>query len=136
MRKVMVFGTFDILHKGHEYLLKEAKKYGDYLVVLIARDKTILKIKKRKPIYNEKNRLKNLKKLKSVDKVILGDIEDKYKKIEIEKPDVICLGYDQKAFTKNLKKELTKKNLFPKIIRLKSFHPEKYKSSILRLKRK
>ena len=132
MKKAMVFGTFDIQHRGHEYLLKQAKKYGDYLIVVLARDKTVLKIKKRKPVYNEKKRLENLKKLKIANKIILGSLKDKYHQILKEKPDIICLGYDQKVFTKNLKENLSKRNLFPKIIRLKSFHPEKYKSSVLR----
>ena len=128
----MVFGTFDILHKGHEYLLREAGKYGDYLTVVLARDKTVLKVKKRKPVYSEKKRLENLKKLKIANKIILGSLKDKYSHIIKENPNVICLGYDQKAFTKNLKENLAKRNLFPKRIRLKSFHPEKYKSSVLR----
>ena len=90
----MVFGTFDILHKGHEYVLRKAKEYGDYLIIVLARDKTVLKIKKRKPVYNEKKRLENLRKLKIANKIILGSLKDKYSQIIKEKPDIICLGYD------------------------------------------
>ena len=43
MKKVMTFGSFDVLHKGHEHYLKEAKSYGDYLIVVVARDENILK---------------------------------------------------------------------------------------------
>ena len=44
-KKVMVFGTFDIFHKGHENFLKQAKKLGDCLTVVVARDETVLKFK-------------------------------------------------------------------------------------------
>jgi len=43
--KVLAFGTFDILHPGHEFYLKEAKKHGDILDVVVARDSTVEKIK-------------------------------------------------------------------------------------------
>ena len=128
MTKVMLFGTFDILHPGHEYLLKNARKYGDYLTAVVARDKTVLEVKKRSPINSEKIRVVNLKKIKLADEVILGRVGDKYKIIEKERPNVIVLGYDQKNFVDELK------TYFPKIkiIRLKSFKPHLYKSSLFR----
>ena len=43
----MAFGTFDLLHPGHEHFLKQAKRYGD-LIVVIARDNTVLKVKGKK----------------------------------------------------------------------------------------
>ena len=133
MQKVLAFGTFDLLHKGHEFLLNKAKKLG-HLTVVLARDKTILEIKKKKPINNEKTRLKNMRTLKIANKVILGQIKDKYNIIKKENPDIICLGYDQKFFTNKLKLELKKRNIKAKIKYINSFKPEKYKSSILRLK--
>lgn len=42
---VMAFGTFDVFHPGHEYYLTQAKKYGDILIVVVARDKTVEKVK-------------------------------------------------------------------------------------------
>ncbi|MCD4694128.1 adenylyltransferase/cytidyltransferase family protein, partial [bacterium] len=53
MIKVMCFGTFDNLHLGHLFYLKEAKKFGDYLVVVIARDNNVKKIKGRCPREDE-----------------------------------------------------------------------------------
>ena len=47
-------------------------------------------------------------------------------------PDIICLGYDQKTFIDNLESKLVDFGLATKIVRLKSFHPEKYKSSKLK----
>ena len=72
MKKVMCFGTFDILHKGHEYYLREAKKLGDYLVVVVALDATVTVVKNNPPKNSQDVRVKNLQQLKLADKVILG----------------------------------------------------------------
>ncbi len=129
MKKVLAFGTFDILHPGHEHVLNAAKKLGDQLIVVIARDATVLKIKGRNPVFNEKTRLKNLKKLNIADKVRLGGLGNKYQVIIDEKPDVIALGYDQKFFVDDLKNFVDK---HVKIVRLKSYKPKIHKSSKLR----
>ena len=125
MKKILIFGTFDILHKGHLNLFKQARKHGDILIAVIARDKTIKKIKGKNPRHKEKTRLKNIKKY--VDKAFLGNKTNKYAVIKKIKPDIICLGYDQNSFTKNLKKHFKKK-----IIRLKPYKPDIYKSSKIR----
>ncbi len=133
MKKVMLFGTFDIFHKGHKNFLKQARRYGDYLIVVVARDETVEKVKKRLPQNSEDIRLKNIKESDLADEVVLGSLENKYKAIEKYKPNVICLGYDQGTFTENLREKLKKLNLGKtKIVRLKSYYPEKYKSSKLR----
>ena len=135
MKKVIVFGTFDIIHKGHLNFFDQAKQYADYLIVVIARDSTARQIKKTKPMNDEKTRLKNIKKLQIIDKAVLGSKKDYYRQIEKLKPDFICLGYDQKhLLAKCLKKELKKRKVKSKIIRLKSYKPNKYKSSKLRKK--
>lgn len=128
MKKIMVFGTFDLLHKGHLNMFEQAKKQGD-LIIVVARDDTVKKVKARKPKYSEKIRQKRLKKY---GKAILGYKTDKYKIIEKYKPDIIGLGYDQDSFTKDLRKQLKKRKLKIKIIRLKSYKPHKYKSSLLK----
>jgi len=129
MKKVIVFGTFDLLHLGHEHMLREAKEYGDYLIVVIARDETIKKVKDRLPKYSENSRLNNLKFLNIADKVRLGYIEDKYKVLREEKPDIIALGYDQKVFVDKLENNIDEGM---QIVRLAPYKPELYKSSKLR----
>ena len=130
MKKVMVFGTFDIFHPGHKNFLKQAKIYGDYLIAVIARDKTVLKVKNNLPRNNERSRLNAIKKFSFVDEVILGNLGDKYKIIKENKPDVICLGYDQKFFIDKLKEKLKEFKLNNTvIIKMKPYHPEIYKSS-------
>ena len=131
--KVMVFGTFDILHPGHLNFFKQAREFGNFLIAVIARDKTVLKIKGRLPKNNEKKRLKNLKNNNLIDKAVLGGLKDKYEIIKKFRPDVICLGYDQKTFTEGLKNKIKDFGLKIKIVRLKSYKPEIYKSSKIKL---
>jgi FAD synthetase len=132
-KKIMVFGTFDLLHPGHIYFLWQARKYGAYLIAVIARDRTVKKVKGRLPQNKELKRSANLKNLNLADRIILGNLKDKLAAVKKYKPDIICLGYDQRYFTENLKKELQKINLAKiKIIRLKPYKPEKYKTSLIK----
>ena len=110
---------------------RQARKHGDYLIAIAGRDKNILKIKEHLPEESEQQRLNGLKNCKLVDEAHLGFEDGPYKIIENLKPDVICLGYDQSTFTKNLKEEIKKRGLEMKIFRLKPYKPEQFKSSIL-----
>lgn len=129
MKKAIVFGTFDVLHPGHLDFFRQAKKNGDFLVAVVGRDSTVKKIKGKKPANSEHKRLVEVYQVPEVDLAILGDKEDPYKIIEEQKPDVICLGYDQNSYTKNLKDELNKRGVKAEIIRLKPYNEHKYKSS-------
>lgn len=130
----MVFGTFDGLHEGHMDFFRQAKEHGDYLIAVAGRDVNIKKNKGHFPKKRERERFTDLQKCKLVDKPVLGYEDDPYKIIEMLKPDVICLGYDQRYFTDNLPKELKNRGLNIKIFRLKSFKPNKFKSSIINKK--
>jgi len=132
MKKVMAFGTFDIFHKGHESYLKQAKKAGDYLIAVVARDKTVLSVKNKKSGNSEQKRKRILENSRLADKVILGSLGDKYAVIKKYRPDIICLGYDQNAFVDKLKDKLRQFGLEKtRIEKLKPFYPKKYKSSLL-----
>lgn len=132
-KKVLAFGTFDIFHQGHEYYLKEAKKHGDILEVVVARDSTVKEIKGEYPLNDEATRLSVIQGLDYVDMAFLGhEGEDKYFMIELLKPDVICLGYDQNSFTSGLEEILRKRFLYPAIVRLEGYKADLYKSSKLR----
>lgn len=127
MKKVMVFGTFDLLHEGHLDFFRQAKQYGDFLIVVIARNINVMRIKGAFPAFDENQRLATVQAAGLADIVILGHLEDPYRIIREENPDVICLGYDQNSYDAGLKKE------FPttEIVRLKAYKPEIYKSSKL-----
>lgn len=130
MKKVIVFGTFDIFHKGHESFLRQARKHGDFLIVVVGRDAVVEKVKGKKPKNNEKERLAKIKELGLADKVVLGHLRDMYFHIRKYKPDVIGLGYDQTAFVDKLKEKLLSYGLEDvKIVRLRAYKPDVYKSS-------
>lgn len=129
---VMVFGTFDYLHAGHENLFSQARELGDEIIAVIARDKTVKVIKGFLPDHDEKIRLKNLEETAWANKVILGKEKDKTIVIRDYRPDVIALGYDQFAFTYRLEKLLMDMKLDAEIVRLKPYRPDMYKSSIIK----
>ncbi len=129
---VMVFGTFDHLHAGHENLFTQAKKLGTEVLAVVARDQTVKKLKGDLPDNDEKQRLQNLKDTEWAHKTILGDLKDKLKVVKIYRPDVIALGYDQFAFTYTLEKLLMDLKMDTEIVRLKPYRPDMYKSSIIK----
>ena len=130
MKKVIIFGTFDVIHPGHIHMFKEAKAYGDYLVVVISRDPIACQVKGKMPTYNESVRLENVKKLGIADKVRLGCLgENRYQAIDEEKPDIVALGYDQKAFVDDLTEAVDD---YVQIVRLQPYLPNIYKSSKLK----
>jgi len=132
MKKILVFGTFDIFHEGHKSFLKQARTYGDYLIVVIARDKTVLSVKKNQPYNNENVRKRVIEKSGLANEVILGKLRDKYKVVKDTEPDMICLGYDQRFFVEQLEDKLKEFGLKTEIKVLKSYKPEFFKSSKLR----
>ena len=132
MTITLSFGTFDIIHPGHIYFLKKAKELGDRLVVVVARDSTIKEVKKNSPKYNENQRLQHIKDLRIADEAMIGNEDDKYRVIEEIKPEIIALGYDQEHFAKDLAKEMKKRGINAKVIRIDAYKKEQYKSSKLR----
>lgn len=127
--KVMVFGSFDPLHEGHRNLFSQASKLGE-VVVVISRDSSIEKIKKRKPRNPEMERLFVVAQEELVEKAMLGYKEDFIRVVEDIKPDILLLGYDQQTFSEDeLKEELEKRDLRCEIKRAKAFKPDVYKSS-------
>lgn len=132
MKKIMVTGTFDFLHPGHLAYFEQARKLGDYLIVVVARDSTAKEEKGSPPLVSEADRLRLVQELRIVDKAILGSEGDRLKVIEELKPDILCLGYDQNIDQAELEKELRRRNLNTQVTRLQPYKPEYYKSGILK----
>ena len=118
MVRVMATGVFDIIHLGHLHYLEESKKLGDELVVVVATDATVRK-RKHEPITPAKMRCELVASLKPVNKAVIGkeggDIFDIVKEL---KPDIITIGYDQPFKEQDLEKELDKRGLKVKVVRL------------------
>ena len=95
-RIVLTGGCFDILHVGHVRFLSEAKKMGDYLVVLLESDKNVKKLKgENRPVFIQKERAEMLAALGNVDLVVLlpamRNDGDYLSLIRIIKPDAIVV---------------------------------------------
>ncbi len=131
----MCFGSFDMLHKGHLYYLREAKRYGNKLVVVVAKDLNFKKFKDKEPKYNERERLEHIRELPYVDKAVLGKEKDILEVVEEFNPDIICLGYDQESIPiHELKEELSKRGVKADIIRMSPYREDIYKSSKIKEK--
>ena len=122
---VLANGTFDLVHYAHIRYLEEAKKTGGedaYLIVVVARDKTVEQSKGKRPVIPEEQRRAVVEALKPVDEAILGyenvSFEDT---IDILKPDIIALGYDQDVLENTLGETIKEKGLKIKIVKIRRF---------------
>jgi len=95
IRVVLAGGVFDIIHPGHIHTLRAAKALGNVLVVVIATDKTAQKMKNRIPLHNMELRKDLVRSLSMVDFAVVGYEGDIFKSVELIKPNIIALGYDQ-----------------------------------------
>jgi FAD synthetase len=121
MVRVMATGVFDLLHPGHVAFLREAKRLGDELVVVVARDSTAKRFK-HTPITPEAQRLEMVAALKPVDRAILGNEGGIYEILDDVRPDVIALGYDQVHNEEKILEECRKRGLArAKVVRLPKF---------------
>ena len=94
MKKVLTYGTFDLLHRGHINLLKRASELGDYLVVAVSSDE-FNAIKDKKSINSFEDRKYILESLRYVDEVIREDNwEQKIPDVKEHEIDVFVIGDD------------------------------------------
>ena len=117
--KVVATGVFDIIHSGHAHFLNAAKEHGDELVVIVANDDTVRKMKG-EPVLFDEMRAEMVSHFKPVDHVVIGRPGDMLDIIVEEiTPDVIALGYDQRLFsTEELEAKLFERGLKVKAVRL------------------
>lgn len=121
MVRVMATGVFDLLHPGHIHYLTEAKKLGDELVVVVARDSTAERLKHR-PIVSEEQRREMVAALKPVDEAVLGHEGNIYEILTEIRPDVIALGFDQSHDEARVLEECRQRGLAKtKVVRLPKF---------------
>jgi len=118
MKRVLATGTFEFLHPGHLHFLSEARKLGDELVVLVARDSMIRH--KPRPIIPERQRLEMVSALRMVDRAVLGSERDIFEPLYEIRPDVIALGYDQKFDERELTEQLKMRGFDVEVVRITS----------------
>ena len=127
---VLAGGVFDIIHPGHIHTLNDAKKLGDVLVVVVATDKTAIKMKKREPLHSAELRRELVSSLSMVDLCIIGNEEDIFKTVDLVKPQIIALGYDQVHQEQFITEGCKKIDLDVTVARLESPRPETSSSKI------
>jgi len=135
-KTVAIFGVFDGVHDGHLHFIREAKRQGNHLVAIVARDEVVKELKGKLPQNNEVDRVNNLLKIGDIDMVVLGDPKiETYNILKEVKPSVVFLGYDQDSLFNNLNKAI-RNNSLPKmeVIKGSSYQPDILHSSILNKK--
>ena len=126
-KKVLIAGTFDILHPGHIFLINEAAKLGNVYVV-VATDKNRELYSGVAPIVPEQQRLEVIDSLKNVKDAKLGRHDnDTLKTVQNINPDIILLGPDQKFSVERLRNSLRMKGMgHIDVIRLEEYY-DKFK---------
>jgi FAD synthetase len=118
--RVMATGVFDLLHPGHVFFLSEARKLGDELVVVVARDRTARRLKQ-EPYVPEAMRREMVEALKPVDRAILGSATDIYETVVQERPSIIALGYDQIWNEAEVERECARRGVPVRVARIGPF---------------
>lgn len=130
---VLASGVFDLLHYGHIRFLEEAKHLvgkNSKLVVIVARDKTVIRMKGRRPVIPEDQRRALVEALEVVDEALLGyEDMDLDSVIERIKPDVIAVGYDQYEIEDKTRGIVEEKGLKLRIIKIGRFGMKDLNSS-------
>lgn len=130
LRVILAGGVFDIIHPGHLHTLRAAKSLGNVLVVVVATDKTAQKMKSRIPLHNMELRRDLVSSLSMVDYAMVGHEGDIFKTVEVVRPDIIALGYDQIHQEKFITDGCKKINVNVSIARLQSPIPDIKSSKI------
>jgi len=130
---VLASGVFDLIHYGHLRYLEEAKKAGgedSKLVVVVARDSTVKRLKGKKPVIPEDQRRAIVEALKPVDEAILGyedlNIKEVVRKI---KPDIVAVGHDQEFIEDSLKEIASRGEPKFRIVKIREFATSDLNSS-------
>ncbi len=130
---VLASGVFDLLHYGHIRFLEEAKRQGgpdSRLMVIIARDETVKRMKGKAPIIPEDQRRALVEALNVVDEALLG-----YEEMNLEavmekiKPDIIAVGHDQDDIERQTRRIVEKRGLNLRVVKIGRFGKEDLNSS-------
>lgn len=95
MKRVITYGTYDLLHYGHLNLLQRARALGDYLIVVLSTDEFNWNMKQKKCYFSYEKRKKMLEALRCVDLVIPeNNWEQKVSDVQLYQADVFVMGDD------------------------------------------
>ncbi|MHA1735495.1 MAG: adenylyltransferase/cytidyltransferase family protein, partial [Candidatus Thorarchaeota archaeon] len=115
-------GKFDILHLGHIAYLEQARELAGEdgeLIVVIARDSTIVRERGAPPVFPQEQRRRLVQSLRVVDKAVIGyEDADPSRIVTEHRPDVIALGYDQRLDVEKLQQQLRSHGINVDVVRL------------------
>ncbi|MBQ8932104.1 MAG: glycerol-3-phosphate cytidylyltransferase [Ruminiclostridium sp.] len=95
MKRVITYGTYDLLHYGHINLLKRARELGDYLIVVLSTDEFNWNSKQKKCYFSYEKRKQLLEAIRYVDLVIPETCwEQKIDDVQLYKADIFVMGDD------------------------------------------
>lgn len=115
MKRVITYGTFDLLHYGHINLLKRAKEQGDYLIVALSTDEFNWNSKRKKSYFNYEKRKALLEAIRYVDLVIPEESwEQKKTDVLLYHVDTFVMGDDWKGKFDFLKEDGVKVVYLPR----------------------
>ena len=120
MRRVMAGGAFNILHPGHIRFLEKARSLGDFLVVVVASDRTVLR-NKGVLLAPAEERKRMVESVRFVDRAIIGSEQGFFSVVEKERPDIIALGYDQERDREWILKGLRESGLRTNLVTIEKF---------------
>ncbi|MDO8598936.1 MAG: adenylyltransferase/cytidyltransferase family protein [bacterium] len=133
MIRVVVFGVFDLLHPGHFAFLRQAKRLGDELIVVVTRDDAAAREKGRRPRLTVRERMQLVSGVRWVDRAVIGDPPDRYFAVLRRlKPDIIALGYDQPCDVPAFRSTLITLGLLKtRVVRLRKYSDGRHHSRAL-----
>jgi len=133
MKTVALFGTFDFLHAGHIFVLEEAKKLGDKLIVIIAQDHIVEELKGNKPIHDQSERRNLVAQLAIVDEALIGDTSlGGYEVLRQVTPAIVAIGYDQQELFDDVSQFIANHGLTMLVSRLPEYEKPGRKTGKLR----
>lgn len=131
MKTVLVFGTFDVIHPGHKYFLKQSAQYGDRVIAVVARDEFVNRTKMKNPVHNENERIEHIKKSGFVDDACLSDkVTGTFQVVADINPHTVCFGHDQIKLVESFRIWLKEKSKDIKIVMIDSYKRDQYSSTV------
>lgn len=128
----LIFGSFDGLHPGHDFLINRASVKVNSLHVILARDSSIRYLKNREPRFKFSERKRSLEDRYENITVHEGDKDlGVYEKVVEIKPDIVIFGYDQLALKEDFESWMKKNKKSFTIDTIEAFKENIYKSSLI-----
>lgn len=131
-KRILLFGTFDGLHDGHRAFLAQARGLGGKVIAVVARDESVMRLKNHAPRWNLEVRMRVLEESALAHHVVPGDeTEGRWEVILKHRPNIIALGYDQRAMHEHLARAASSFPFNIEIVVLDPHEPERLHSSLL-----